>query len=199
MAQATTTFDLLERMRGGDSHAFSLLFDKYRRRLAVLIHYKLGAEKRRWEDVEEILQETFLAAFRDLPQFDYRAPGSFVSWMSRIADHAIIDRARFEGRQKRHAEALVPFRSESNPNGPEPVDTQTPSRLLAQKEAVDMLLAKLDALPDDYRQVTLLAKVEGLSTAEMAERMGKSRQAVSLLLHRALARLRQLEQDRARP
>jgi DNA-directed RNA polymerase specialized sigma24 family protein len=54
------------------------------------------------------------------------------------------------------------------------------------------LLERLDALPADYRQAILLAKIEGLSTAELAERMGKSREAAALLLHRAVKRFREL-------
>jgi RNA polymerase sigma-70 factor, ECF subfamily len=193
MKPATSTFDLLERFRRGDSAAFSLLFEKYRRRLAVLIHYKISPEKRHLIDVDEVLQETFLAAFRQLDQFEYRAPGSLLSWLSRIADHVIVDHARFESRQKRHAAEMVRFRSESNPMGPEPADSRTPSRMLAEKEAVEALLARLNALPEDYRQVIVLAKVEGLSTQEIAERMDRSREAVSLLLHRAIQRFRRLQ------
>jgi RNA polymerase sigma factor (sigma-70 family) len=70
------------------------------------------------------------------------------------------------------------------------VDSKTPSRLLSQDEAFTSLLRDLDALPDDYREVILLIKVEGLSTQEAAERMGKSREAIALLLHRAIQRLR---------
>lgn len=199
MEPATSTFDLLERFRKGDSAAFTLLFDRYRRRLAVLVHYKISPEKRRSMDVDEILQETFLAAFRQLDHFEYRSPGSFMSWLSRIADHVIVDRVRFESRQKRDAAETVRFRSESNPGGPEPTDTRTPSRVLGEKQAVETLLAKLSSLPEDYRQVILLAKVEGLSTQEMAERLGRSREAVSLLLHRAIQRFRRLQQDEDTP
>ena len=62
----------------------------------------------------------------------------------------------------------------------------------------DHLVHKLDALPEDYRQVILLAKLEGLTTQEVAERMGKSRETVALLLHRALQRFRQLDQREPR-
>ena len=61
-----------------------------------------------------------------------------------------------------------------------------------QNEGVENLLARLDALPPDYRQAILLATVEGLSSAEMAIRMNRSREAVAVLLHRALQRLRTL-------
>jgi RNA polymerase sigma factor (sigma-70 family) len=101
----------------------------------------------------------------------------------------IVDRARYQGREKRAGEE-VPFRSPSNPLGPEPLDTRTPSRLLAQQEAVARLLARLNALPEEYRRAILMAKIEGLSTAEMAEQLGKSREAVALLVYRAVKRFR---------
>jgi len=189
MAAPTSTFDLLQRFRQGDSQAFTLLFEKYRRRLGVLIHYKLSEENRRRLEVDDILQETFFAAVRQLDRFEYRTPGSLLSWLSRIADHAIIDAARHESRKKRHGGEMLRFRSPSNPGGPEPADSKTPSRLYRGQEAIGELIDRLNQLPTDYRQVILLARVEGLSTAEMAERLGKTRPQVALLLHRALLRL----------
>jgi RNA polymerase sigma-70 factor (ECF subfamily) len=192
MEEPTSSFGLLERCRQGDSAAFSLLFRKYQGRLAVLIHYKLGEQQRRSGEVDDVLQETFLTAFRDLRSFDYRSPGCFMGWLAKIADHTVIDAARRQQRAKRRATEIVPLRSASNPQGPEPTDWQTPSRILSEQEALERLLDTLNALPDQYREVILAAKVEGLSTAEIAERLGKSREAVSLLLHRAVRRLRQL-------
>jgi RNA polymerase sigma-70 factor (subfamily 1) len=186
MGAPTSSFDLVEKVKGGDQEAFSGLFRKYSRRLAVLIHYKLGAELRGSREVDDILQETLLRAFRDIGRFHYRTPGSFLSWLSSIADHAIVDAARYDARQRRAAE-LAPLSQ-----GPEPADTKTPSRLLAQMESVARLLERLDALPEDYRRAILLAKIEGLSTAELAERMGKSREAAALLVHRAVKRFRDL-------
>jgi len=191
----TATFDLIERFRRGDREAFTPLFEKYQRRLAVLIHYKLSPEKRRGEEVDEILQETFLAAFEDLAQFQYRSPGSFLNWLSRIADHVIVDAARAQDRQKRRG-VMTRFRSDTNPHGPEPADSLSPSRLLAEREDLEALLDKLNALPEQYRQVILLAKIEGLSTQEMAERLVKSREAVALLLHRAIQRFREMQDVR---
>ena len=191
MGSPTSTFALLEKARSGDEEALSRLFEKHRRRLGVLIHYKLSLQARRFCDVEELVQETHLRAFRDIGRFTYQSPGSFLRWLSSIADHVIIDRVRYEGRERRAGEE-VPFRSASNPMGPEPADTKTPSRLFAQQEAVERLLARLDALPEEYRQVILMAKIEGLSTAEIAERLGKPREAVSLLVYRAVKRFRVL-------
>jgi RNA polymerase sigma-70 factor (ECF subfamily) len=191
MEPPTSTFGLLERAAAGDEEALSRAFETYQRRLAVLVHFKLGPRARAFSEVEDIVQETCLRAFRDVGRFTYTTPGSFLRWLSSIADHVIIDRVRYQNRERRAGEE-VPFRSESNPAGPDPADTKTPSRLFAQQEAVERLLARLTALPEDYRQAILMAKIEGLSTAEMAERLGKSREAVSLLVYRAVKRFRAL-------
>ena len=193
MAAATSTYGLIERIKKGDSEAFTVLFRKYRPRLAVLVHYRMGPELRQVVEVDDILQETLLRAFRDFDQFTYRTPGSFMSWLARIADHVMADLARAQGRQKRHAVEVLRFRSESNPAGPEPLDTRTPSRVLSEAESWRGLVEKLNSLPDDYRQAILLMKVEGLSTREAAERLRKSNEATALLLHRALMRFRALQ------
>lgn len=195
MPQRTSTFGLLERFRRGDQDAFTRLFQKYRRRLAVLIHYRLSEAMRSRVDVDDVLQEVFFAAARDMNHFEYRAPGSFQKWLVRIAEHVIVDAVRFESRGKRRASALTRLRSKSNPGGPEPLDWTTPSRVLYRKEAFAQMVGLLDRLRPSYRQVILLTRMEGLSTAEAAERMGKSREAAALLLHRALRRLRQLQAE----
>jgi RNA polymerase sigma-70 factor (ECF subfamily) len=189
MDPPSTTFALLEKAKAGDSDALSQVFERNRRRLLVLVHYKLGPRARQMSEAEDVVQEVYLRACRAIDRFQYQSTGSLMRWLSSIADHVIIDRARYEGRERRAGEE-VPFRSESNPMGPEPLDTRTPSRLLSQEEAVGRLLARLDALPDDYRSAIVMAKIEGLSTAEMADRLGKSREAVALLVFRAVKRFR---------
>jgi RNA polymerase sigma-70 factor (ECF subfamily) len=191
MEPVTSTHNLIQRVKEGDSDAFTGLFDKYRSRLAVLIHYRLGQDLRRFVDVDDVLQETLIRAYRDIGRFDYRSPGSFMNWLARIAEHVLADLARSEGRQKREVN-LVRFRSDSNPGGPEPVDSMTPSRIFRESEALQSLIRELDRLPEEYRIVILLAKIEGLSTREIAERLGKSGEAASLLLHRAIKRFRSL-------
>ncbi len=193
MGPPTSTLALLGRAGAGDQEALSLAFERYRGRLTVLAHFKMSPRARQVADVEDVVQEAMLRAFRDIDRFSYRSPGSFLRWLASILDHVIVDRARYLGRERRAAEE-VPFRSQSNPLGPEPMDSQTPSRLLAQREGVERLLERLSALPEDYRQAILLAKIEGLTTAEMAERLGKSREAVALLVYRAVKRFRAVAQ-----
>jgi RNA polymerase sigma-70 factor (ECF subfamily) len=184
-----STSALLEKAKDGDADALSQALERNRRRLTVLVHFKLGPRARQLSDAEEVVQEVYLRAFRAIGRFTSESPGSLLRWLSAIADGVIADRARYQGREKRAGEE-VPFRSASNPLGPEPLDSRTPSRLLAQQEAVERLLRRLDALPEEYRRAILMAKIEGLSTAEMAERLGKSREAVALLVYRAVKRFR---------
>jgi RNA polymerase sigma-70 factor (ECF subfamily) len=187
------TLPLIERIRRGEREAFTPLFEKYRPRLAAFIYYKAGTQAREKLEIDDLVQETFLQAFRQFDNFTYREPGSFFRWLARIAEHILIDAVRYETREKRRGEK-VRFRSESNPDGPEPVDSLTPSRMLARREAIERLFEKLDALPENFRQAIVMARIEGLSTAEIAGKLGKSREAVSLILHRALKQLRSLEQ-----
>jgi RNA polymerase sigma-70 factor (ECF subfamily) len=190
--EPTTTFNLLGQARQGSGDAASLLFERYRRRLAVLVRFKLGEEWRGKLDIDDLVQDTMMRAYRDLDSFTYRSPGSFLHWLSAIADHVIADAVRYQGRARRHATEVVRFRSESNPLGPEPIDSLTPSRVFAQAERLQALLQKMDELPEQYREVLLLSKIEGLTTKEMAERLKKPREAVSLLVFRAVRRLREL-------
>lgn len=192
MQSPSTTFLLLEQAKAGDSLALSRAFERTRRRLAILVHCKLSPHSRNFADVEDIVQETCLRAFRDIHAFAYQSPGAFMRWLSTIADHVIVDRVRHQNRARRAGPAGedVPFRSPSNPHGPEPATSTTPSRLFAQQQAVELLLARLDTLPDDARQLILMAKIEGLSSAEIAVQLGKSREAVAVLLFRAVQKFR---------
>jgi RNA polymerase sigma-70 factor (ECF subfamily) len=192
MESPRSSLYLIERIKKGDQEAFSPLIEKYRSRLAVWVHYRMSPNLRRMIEVDDILQETLLRAFKEFEHFQYRAPGGFMRWLMLIAEHVIADTARYHGREKRHAE-MVRLRSESNPQGPEPADNRTPSLLLHEREKLQNLIRKLDWLPDHYREVILLSKVEGRSTPEMAEILGKTREATALLLHRALKEFRRIQ------
>ena len=186
-----STLSLIERAREGDHKAFSLLLDGQRRRLSVLVHYRLGPELRRKVPPEDVVQETYLRAVRDYPQFEYRGPGSFLAWLAQISQHVIADQARRWETAKRKASAEVALEAGKGAADP-PRDPETPSRLLLGEERLRQILSLMDQLPDQYREVLLLSRFEGLTTGEIANRRGIPRSAVSLQLHRALSRLREL-------
>jgi RNA polymerase sigma-70 factor (ECF subfamily) len=188
----TSTFGLISRIQSGDREAFSALFEKYRRRISLFLYYKVGDHIRRQISIQELIQETFLRAYRDFDRFQYLGPGSFMNWLSTIADRVVADRSRLQNRKKRKAVDILRFRSDTNPQGPEPIVSLTPSRIFEGQEKLERLQKILDSLPEDYRRVIIQSRIEGCLTEEIARQMGRSRQNVSLLLHRALKRFREL-------
>ncbi len=191
----TSTLGLIQKIKAGDREAFSPLFLKYRKRLSVLIHYKLGGGLAQFLSVRDILQETCLRAYRDFHRFSYDGPGSFMNWLSKIADHVLADQARYAHRDKRRLDARVRFRSVGNPDGPELVDTHIPSRKMEEQEGLADLVRDLDRLPEDYRRVLVLARIHGATVSEIARQTGRTPNAVSILLHRAVRRFRELRES----
>lgn len=180
----TTTAALAERGRQGDAQALSALFERHARRLLGFAHYRMGSELRGRYEAEDVVQETLLRAARDFADFQYDTPGAFYRWLTTIARHTMADLARHEGRLRRSPEELIAL------SGVDLANSLTPSRVAAQREQLAALNVRLETLPDDYREVIILSKFEGLDTAEVAARMGRSREQVALLLHRALKKLR---------
>jgi RNA polymerase sigma factor (sigma-70 family) len=156
-------------------------------------YFKLSPRGRQLEEVEDLVQETLIRGFRDIASFSYQSAGSFLRWLSSIADHVIIDRLRYQSRDCR-AGVAVRFRSESNPIGPEPVDTKNPEPTVRPAGGDRTAARRFEKLPEDYRQAILMAKVEGCTTGEMPERLGKSRESVALLVYRAVKRFRALSE-----
>ena len=70
-----------------------------------------------------------------------------------------------------------------------PTGDTTPSVIACRKEALDRLEKALDKLKPEYKEIIMLKKIEGLSHAEIAERLGKNTGAVRMLLARAMAAL----------
>jgi RNA polymerase sigma-70 factor, ECF subfamily len=190
MTTATQSLEIVERAKGGDQDAFSWLFQKHQSRLAVFIRYQMSDALHRRYEIDDVLQELFLRAFRDLPDYEYQGAGSFMRWLFQIARHTLQDLARHEDRKKREAgqEALSP--SLSSQLIAEPAHSRTPSRILFQRERLAQLLKSLDTLAEADRELILLAKVEGLTIGEMSQLLGKGKTQISLSLHRALQRLR---------
>ncbi|MCS7325156.1 MAG: sigma-70 family RNA polymerase sigma factor [Anaerolineae bacterium] len=137
-------------------------------------------------EAEDVVQDTFLSAFRHIQQFDGRS--SLGTWLYRIAYNAALMRLR-----KRH-EAIplgVHEHSEDGDNNDLiPDERETPDEAVLRREAVEQLGEALLALPPSLRSVFFLREVEDLSTAETARRLQISEGAVKVRLHRARQALR---------
>ena len=156
---------LVQRTLDGDQKAFGLLVSKYQRRIQRLI----GRMVRDAELVEDIAQETFIRAYRALPNF--RGDAQFYTWLYRIAVNsakkALVEIRRdpliFESSRASEAEDDETYRPPNDLSSDE-----TPEMLLAAKEVGVVVNAALEQLPEDLRQAITLREIEGLSYEEIA-------------------------------
>ncbi len=170
---------LIGRVRSGDRAAFDELASICRDRLEQLVRFRLGASLRRHVALEDVLQETYLRAFRTIDRFTRRSEDSFFQWLSGIARNVIREQCR----ANLPMEELV---------GKEPqTESASASKNLRRGERLDRLQTALDELPPDYRRVLRGFLVEKLPLTEIARGMGRSPNAVSLLLLRANRKLRE--------
>ena len=160
---------LVERVKRGDVQAFEMLVVKYQRRIERLI----GRMVRDVDLVQDIAQETFIRAYRALPQF--RGESAFYTWLYRIAVNtakkALVDLRRdplvFEGaRGGSDDEGHETSRVEN-----ELSDGETPEALLASKEVAEVVNAAIEALSEDLKQAITLREIEALSYEEIADVM----------------------------
>ncbi|MBI5270741.1 MAG: RNA polymerase sigma factor RpoE [Burkholderiales bacterium] len=159
---------LVERVRQGDARAFEMLVVKYQRRIERLI----GRMVRDTDLVADIAQETFIRAYRALPQF--RGDSAFYTWLYRIAVNtakkALVDLKR-DPLVVEASMAGADDDDETSRRGMEPTDMATPDALLASKEIAATVNAAIDALSEDLRQAITLREIEGLSYEEIADVM----------------------------
>ena len=192
MAAADVDADslLVARVKQGDVRAFEMLVVKYQRRIERLI----GRMVRDVDLVQDIAQETFIRAYRALPQF--RGESAFYTWLYRIAVNsakkALSDLKRdplvLESSRASSEEGDETSRLEN-----ELTDGETPEGLLASKEIAVAVNTAIDALSQDLRQAITLREIEGLSYEEISEvmncpigtvrsRIFRAREAIALRL-----------------
>lgn len=191
----TPTKHLLRRAGDGDHDALAQLFARCEPRLRRLLALRAGPGVLRGNDLDDLVQEALLEATRSFGSFVDRGSGSFFRWLAQVALHRLQNLRRVADAQKRRGNelpieplgsTLLPGRADPAAIGPGP-RTQT-----AGREGVDRIERAMARLSDVDREVIALSRVEGLSLAEVGERMGRSRNAVALLLSRALRKLRAL-------
>jgi len=170
---------LVARARAGDTAAFELLMRRHNRR----VYRAVRAVLRDGVEVEDAMQDAYVAAFTHLDQFEGAARWS--TWLCRIAFHEALARLRRRGRFV-SIDASNEDHMQDSSKGP-PLD---PERAAGDRELARVLEGAIDRLPDIYRSVLVLRQVDGRSVAETAEILDVAEEVVKTRLHRARGMLR---------
>jgi RNA polymerase sigma-70 factor (ECF subfamily) len=160
---------LVEQAQRGDVRAFEMLVVKYQRRIERLIARMV----RDVDLVQDIAQESFIRAYRALPQF--RGDSAFYTWLYRIAVNtakkALVDLKRDPLVSESTLAGSNDDDDETSRPRRELIDDATPESILASKEIAQAVNAAIEALSEDLRQAITLREIEGLSYEEIAEMM----------------------------
>jgi RNA polymerase sigma-70 factor (ECF subfamily) len=172
---------LAERARAGDDAAFGALVERYQERVYRLA-LRLSSNP---SDAEEVLQESFLQAWRKIDTF--RGDARFGTWLYRIATNTALMRKR--AARRRPAESLEAFLPHFEESGLlADLDYQRSARadeVLERAELTQRAREALDLLDENYRAVFVLRDLEEMSTEEAARVLEITPEAVRQRLHRA--------------
>ncbi len=168
--------ELVERAQAGEKRAFELL---YRARFQS-ISRRVGALVRDPDRTEDVVAQTFLLAWKDLPKL--RRSDRFDSWLGRIAHN----QAMTELRRRR----TVPLDETLDPE--DPSDLGSPPSMLELKHDIDEVREALLELPEEQREVLVLRFLQDLPHAEVARILNRSEQAARALQYRALRSMQRI-------
>jgi RNA polymerase sigma-70 factor (ECF subfamily) len=188
--------DLLRAARGHDASALGRLLELYRRYLKLLARLGINRQLQGNLDPSDLVQETFLEAHRDFPQFRGTTESELLAWLRQILVSNLANQVRrylgTKGRDVRLERELavhVDVSSRLLERGLLAA-ASSPSQQAARREQAVLLAEALGQLPDDQREVIILRHLEGLTFPEVAARLDRSTDSVKKLWARSLARLR---------
>lgn len=169
----------IDQVLNGDYDAFEELVEKYQGR--VYRHLRKMVKDK--QQAEDLLQETFLSAYKGLKGF--AGSSSFSTWLFRIATNAALMFLRKKKPESvEYDDQLAPILN-GGMMTVSPEFVKTPLEVLLSKEGQQRIEEAIDNLPVLYRTVIVLRDVEGFSLKEVANIMDTSVAAVKSRLHRA--------------
>lgn len=156
---------LVERVQAGDKRAFDVLVSKYQRRLMRLVSRLVHDPA----EAEDVVQETFIKAYRALRHF--RGDAAFYTWLYRIGINTGKNYLVTQGRRAATSSDADAEQAESFDDGNKLRDNNTPESVLASKQIAATVNAAMEVLPIELRTAIVLREIEGLSYEEISEIM----------------------------
>jgi RNA polymerase sigma-70 factor (ECF subfamily) len=174
--------ETVSRARQGDGEAFRALVEQHSRTVFRLAYRMTGNE----HDADDVVQDTFLRAYRQLGRFEERA--HFGTWLYRIAVNCSLDLMR---RRRRHDERSSPLDTELS-GGRQLVDDNLPApdRAAFNSELRDVVTTALETLSPMERSAFVLRHYEGLSIDEIGKVLGLRVNATKHSIFRAVRKMR---------
>ena len=174
--------DILAEVSAGNVDAYGKIVGRYNGRLYNFIYRFVGDR----ETAEDIVQETFLRAFRK--RKEYRAIANFSTWLFTIAGNL----AKSELRRRKRWRMFSLERDEETDTGMELPDNSAPPDKVAESSLADVQIQEaIASLPDNYKQVILLRDVQGMSYQEISEIVDCPVGTVKSRVNRARLKLQQ--------
>ena len=168
----------------GEAEAFRVLVDRYSRKIFRLAYRMTRNE----QDAEDVVQETFLRAYRRLKQFESRS--SFGTWIFRIAVNAALDLTRKLGRQGQVEQTASGPETEAEPLSQLATPDPAPDRLLLSGELQRKVESVLASLSPQVRTAFVLRHYEGMAIEEIGSVLGLKDSATKNSIYRAVQKLR---------
>jgi RNA polymerase sigma-70 factor, ECF subfamily len=189
---------LLELAKQGDMEALGRLFDQYRPYLHVLGFRYLDPRLQGRLDPMDIVQQSFMEAHRDFPNFRGEDIASLLAWLRNILRNNVATaHQRHLYTQRRTAAREVEFQGKFDSPSEfvgmaelVPSETTSPSQRVMRDETAAKLASCMEKLPESQAEAIRLRYLEGLSLKQISERIQKSEMAVAGLLKRGLQNLR---------
>jgi RNA polymerase sigma-70 factor (ECF subfamily) len=195
MAQAEDSIAReLAAARDGSKSALGRLLETCRPYLLLIAGRELDPGLVPKGSASDLVQETFLEAQRDFAAFHGQTEEQLLAWLRRLLLNNVANfTRRYREVSKRQVAREVSLQGSSSSRdlcGELAGDGESPSAPLLREERDRAVLAALGRLPEEYRQVLLWRHQEGLPFEEIAQRMGRSVNAVQKLWARAIERMR---------
>jgi RNA polymerase sigma-70 factor (ECF subfamily) len=178
---ATGEADLLRRLKAGEERAFEELVRAYGSRMLAVARRFVRNDT----DAEDIVQASYLNAFRALPAFEGACQIS--TWLHRIVVNTALMKLRT--RRRRPEESIEPLLPQFQDDGHHVEQFSDwaagAEALLERRETRAMVRACIDQLPGNYRAILVLRDIEELPTQDVAQMLDMTPTAVKVRLHRA--------------
>ena len=172
----------ISRAKSGDADAFRLLVERHSRAIFRVAYRMTGNE----HDADDVVQETFLRAYRQIDKFEERA--NFSTWLHRIAINCSLDLLRARGRHDKHYAGGIEDEEMSRTlqtNDPQP------DRLMLSAELQRHVIAALERLSGNERTAFVLRHYEGMPVEEIGRTLGIQVNAAKHTIFRAVKKLRE--------